>query len=191
MLLFIDNFDSFTYTLVHCFQILGVEIQVRRGHSLSFEECDSLSPRYLVIGPGPGAPSQAIVSKQLILAYAEKIPILGICLGHQILAELYGGVVARAKRPMHGKTSKIFHSNQGIFRNLPQSFTATRYHSLIVDNSFFPSELEITAWTEAGEIMALRHRSLIRCEGIQFHPESILSEHGLFLLENFITQPLY
>lgn len=167
--------------------MLGIETQVRRGHILSIEECQALSPRYLVIGPGPGAPSQALFSKQLILNYAGKIPILGVCLGHQILAELYGGVVKRAKVPMHGKTSAIFHNNQGLFHHLPQAFSATRYHSLIVENASFPPSLEITAWTETNEIMALRHRSFA-CEGIQFHPESILSEHGLTLLKNFINQ---
>lgn len=185
VLLFIDNFDSFTYNLVQCFQMLGVEVQVIRAQTKSVQACLDLNPRYVVIGPGPGAPSQAILSKDLIAACAGHIPLLGICLGHQALAECYGGIVKRAQIPMHGKTSAITHLNQGLFQGLPQSFAATRYHSLIVEEISLPSCLEITAKAENGEIMGLRHQSWQQ-ESVQFHPESILTEHGLILLKNFL-----
>lgn len=185
MLLFIDNFDSFTYNLVQCFQILGIETRVVRGQSKPVHECLALCPRYVVIGPGPGIPSQAILSKELIGACAGKIPLLGVCLGHQALAEFYGGVVRRAQAPMHGKTSAIFHQNSGIFQGIPQGFTATRYHSLIVEETTLPSCLEVTARADTQEIMGLRH-PLFCQESVQFHPESILTEHGFSLLRNFL-----
>jgi anthranilate synthase/aminodeoxychorismate synthase-like glutamine amidotransferase len=185
LLLFIDNFDSFTYNLVQAFQVLGVEVEVWRNHLFHFDECLALNPRYLVIGPGPGHPSQAHLSKKIIQAYAGRIPILGICLGHQAIAELYGGLVERAAFPMHGKTSAIHHTNKGIFKNLPQKFLATRYHSLIVNAHSIHSPLEITALTEEGEIMGLRHQQIV-LESVQFHPESILTEYGLPLLRNFL-----
>ncbi len=168
--------------------MLGVETHVVRSQSQTAQECLDLCPRYVVIGPGPGAPSQALLSKELISVCAGAIPLLGICLGHQALAEYYGGFVGRAKLPMHGKTSSIFHSNQGIFRKLPQNFTATRYHSLIVEESSLPSCLEVTARAETQEIMGLRHRTWAQ-EGVQFHPESLLTEHGLTLLRNFLDNP--
>jgi para-aminobenzoate synthetase component 2 len=189
LLLFIDNFDSFTYNLVQCFQILGIETCVVRGQSKTLQECLALHPRYVVIGPGPGTPSQAILSKELILATAGKIPLLGVCLGHQALAEIYGGFVKRAHVPMHGKTSVIFHHNQGIFQGIPQEFIATRYHSLIVEETTLPACLEITARTDTNEIMGLRHRSFAQ-ESVQFHPESILTEHGLSLLRNFLDNAI-
>jgi anthranilate synthase/aminodeoxychorismate synthase-like glutamine amidotransferase len=185
LLLFIDNYDSFTYNLVQCFQMLNIEVAVVRGRAKTAEECLALDPHYLVIGPGPGAPSQATLSKQLMTACAGTIPILGICLGHQALAEQYGGIVERAHYPMHGKTSSIFHQNQGIFRGLPQGFAATRYHSLIVDEASLPSCLEITARTDNQEIMAIRHRQF-PMEGVQFHPESVLTLCGPSLLRNFL-----
>lgn len=185
LLLFIDNYDSFTYNLVQCFQMLNIEVAVVRGRAKTADECLALNPRYLVIGPGPGAPSQATLSKELMIAYAGKIPILGVCLGHQALAELYGGVVGRAEFPMHGKTSAIIHQNQGIFRGLPQGFAATRYHSLIVEEASLPSCLEITAKADNQEIMALRHRRF-PMESVQFHPESVLSKDGPSLLRNFL-----
>lgn len=189
MLLFIDNFDSFTYNLVQYFQILDIETCVIRGQSKSVQNCLDFCPRYVVIGPGPGTPTQAILSKELILACSEKkIPLLGICLGHQALAEFYGGVVKRAHIPMHGKTSPIFHQNKGIFQGLPQGFTATRYHSLVVEEATLPACLEVTARADSQEIMGLRHRYFYQ-EGVQFHPESILTEHGFFLLRNFLDNP--
>ncbi len=185
MLLFIDNFDSFTYNLVQSFQILGIETFVVRGQSKTAQECLSLHPRYVVIGPGPGNPILATLSKELIRICTKKIPLLGVCLGHQALAEVYGGIVKRALYPMHGKTSSIFHSQVGIFRKLPQGFAATRYHSLIVEESTLPHCLEVTAKTDKQEIMGLRHREFPQ-ESVQFHPESILTEHGLCLLRNFL-----
>lgn len=187
MLLFIDNFDSFTYNLVQYFQILGVETVVVRGQSKTIQECLALCPRYVVIGPGPGAPFQAVLSKELIAASAGTIPLLGVCLGHQALAEFYGGIVKRARVPMHGKTSPIFHQNAGVFQEIPQGFLATRYHSLIVEEETLPLCLEITAKADTGEIMGLRHR-LFAQEGVQFHPESILTEHGFSLLKNFLEK---
>lgn len=188
MLLFIDNFDSFTYNLVQYFQILGSQIEVIRNHRLTIEQCLSLRPDYLVIGPGPGDPSQAGISKALIHRFAKDIPILGICLGHQAIAEVYGGDVVKAKIPMHGKTSRIFHNGKGLFHQIPQGFPATRYHSLIVEPSTLPSCLEITAQTKAGEIMGLSHR-LYPTLSLQFHPESILTKCGLDLLRNFLDKP--
>lgn len=187
MLLFIDNFDSFTYNLVQYFEILGIETCVIRAQSKSLPECLALSPQYVVIGPGPGTPSQALLSKQLIISCAGKIPLLGICLGHQALAECYGGVVRRAQVPMHGKTSPIFHDSRGVFLGIPQGFSATRYHSLIVEEKSLPSCLEVTAKTEREEIMGLRHRTFLQ-ESVQFHPESVLTEHGMTLLQNFLKQ---
>ena len=186
MLLFIDNFDSFTYNLVQYFQIIGIETVVVRERSKSIEDCLNLNPRYIVIGPGPGTPSQAILSNALIRKTAQTTPLLGVCLGHQALAEVYGGKVIRSNMPMHGKKSSITHNEKGLFGSIPQHFTAIRYHSLIVEEKTLPNTLEITARAETGEIMGLRHRRYLQ-EGIQFHPESILSEHGLTLLKNFLT----
>lgn len=187
LLLFIDNFDSFTYNLIQYFHILGIQTRVVRNQALTVEECLDTSPRYIVIGPGPGAPHQAGISKALIQACAGKIPLLGVCLGHQALAEAYGGRIIRAKFPMHGKTSAIFHTNTGVFQAIPQGFLATRYHSLLVEKESLPPCLSITAQTETGEIMGLRHRDF-ELEGIQFHPESILTEQGFALLRNFINK---
>lgn len=186
MLLFIDNYDSFTYNLVQCFQVLGIEVGVIRACEPK-EKCLALRPDYLVIGPGPGTPAQALLSKELMLEFAGKIPILGVCLGQQVLAELYGGKVGRAAIPMHGKTSSIFHENQGIFQGVPQGFAATRYHSLIVVENSLPSCLEITARSENQEIMALRHKNL-PIETVQFHPESVLTVCGPSLLRNYILK---
>ncbi|WP_032125903.1 MULTISPECIES: aminodeoxychorismate/anthranilate synthase component II [Candidatus Protochlamydia] len=185
MLLFIDNFDSFTYNLVQCFQIIGIELQVVRNQALSLADCLDLRPTHLVIGPGPGSPSQAGLSKSLMHACAGHLPILGVCLGHQAIAELYGGDVIRSAFPMHGKTSPIHHDGRGVFHGIPQAFHATRYHSLVVKKETLPECLEISAETPDGEIMGLRHRSC-KMEGVQFHPESILTEYGLSLLRNFL-----
>ncbi len=185
-LLLIDKFDSFTYNLVHCCQVLKQEVHVLRSNACTLSISNALNPRSLIIGPGPGHPSQALISKELMLYYAGKIPILGVCLGHQCLGEIYGGLVTRALRPMHGKISRIYHDGQGIFSGLPQGFKATRYHSLIVERSTLPSCLEISAETDEGEIMGLRHRQFNHCESVQFHPESILTEEGKALLNNFV-----
>ena len=165
--------------------MLGIKTQVVRGQSKTVDECLALCPHYVVIGPGPGSPSSAILSKELIAACAGNIPLLGVCLGHQALAEFYGGVVKRASIAMHGKTSAIFHQNSGIFRSLPQGFLVTRYHSLIVEEESLPACLEVTARAETGEIMALCHPFCLQ-HSVQFHPESVVSEHGLFLLQNFL-----
>lgn len=186
VLLLIDNFDSFTYNLVQCFRTLGTEVVVVRGKMTNAEECLAFRPSHIVIGPGPGSPNDAPLSLQLIRETAEKIPLLGVCLGHQALAEVWGGKVVRAKVPMHGKTSAIAHNQKGIFEALPQYFTATRYHSLVVEEVSLPSVLEITARSEQGEIMALQHRYFPHF-GVQFHPESILTTHGVALLKNFLT----
>ena len=163
---------------------MTIEVAVVRG-TKTLDECAALTPRYLVIGPGPGAPSQATLSKELMQHYAGKIPILGVCLGHQALAELYGGTVTRAHVPIHGKTSPIFHQNRGMFRDLPQGFAATRYHSLIIEEASLPTCLEITARADTQEIMGIRHRHYMM-EGVQFHPESILTICGPSLLRNFL-----
>lgn len=185
-LLLIDNFDSFTYNLVHAFKTLGLFVRVIRNDALSVADCLSLKPDYLVISPGPGNPQQSGVCMSLIQQAAGLIPIFGVCLGHQCLVECFGGRVVKARNPMHGKTSAIYHDAKGIFQGLPQGFEATRYHSLIADKDSLPDTLEITAQTEDGEIMGVRHCNY-RMEGVQFHPESILTAHGLTLLQNFLT----
>lgn len=185
MLLIIDNFDSFTYNLVQAFQALGAKTLVVRNNAQSVAECLALDPSHLVISPGPGTPAQAGISNALIKAFAGKIPILGVCLGHQCIGEVFGGKVVRATRLMHGKVSSIQHDGQGIFNAIPQHFTATRYHSLVVEKKTLPESLKITAWTSEGEIMGLRHHSL-PIEGLQFHPESVLTESGMAILNNFL-----
>lgn len=185
MLLLLDNFDSFTYNLFQSFQVLGVSVQVLQSQHVLVEECLSLRPDWIVIGPGPGSPSEAGISNRLIKAAAGKIPILGVCLGHQCLAEVYGGTVQRAERPMHGKTSSISHDGEGLFLGLEPVFAATRYHSLVVEALHLPDCLKITARSEDGEIMGLRH-SQHQIESVQFHPESVLTEQGHLLLKNFL-----
>ena len=187
MLLMIDNYDSFTFNLVQYFGELGVAVKVLRNDQTHIDEIESLSPEWIVISPGPCSPKQAGISVDVIRAFAGKVPLFGVCLGHQCIGHAFGGVVTYAKRLMHGKTSPILHESQGVFRALPTPFTATRYHSLAVQRETLPDCLEVTAETEDGEIMGLRHR-LMPIEGVQFHPESILSEHGHRLLKNFIDQ---
>ncbi|MDA0830796.1 MAG: aminodeoxychorismate/anthranilate synthase component II [Proteobacteria bacterium] len=187
MLLMIDNYDSFTFNLVQYFGELGVAVKVLRNDQTHIAEIESLSPEWIVISPGPCSPKQAGVSVDVIQAFAGKVPLFGVCLGHQCIGYAFGGVVTYAKHLMHGKTSPIWHESQGIFRTLPTPFTATRYHSLAVQRETLPDCLEVTAETEDGEIMGLRHRSM-PIEGVQFHPESILSEHGHRLLKNFLDQ---
>ncbi|WP_406676219.1 aminodeoxychorismate/anthranilate synthase component II [Moorella sp. ACPs] len=185
MLLMIDNYDSFTYNLVQYFLELGQEVVVRRNDAITLEEIAALQPDYLVLSPGPCTPNEAGISLAAVTAFAGKIPILGVCLGHQSIAQAFGGRVVRAGRLMHGKTSSITHDGKTIYRNLPNPFTATRYHSLIVEEETLPDCLEITARSETGELMGLRHRHL-PVEGVQFHPESILTMVGKELLKNFL-----
>ena len=186
LLLLIDNFDSFTYNLAQYFQSLGVPVSVVRNNCLTVRDCQNLAPAYIVISPGPGNPSQSGISREIISAMAGKVPLFGVCLGHQCIGEVFGGQVVRAKQPMHGKLSRIFHDNQGVFCELPQGFLATRYHSLIVERKSLPQCLKITAETEEGEIMGLRHRDFRGLEGVQFHPESIMTESGLAIIKNFL-----
>lgn len=186
MILMIDNYDSFTYNLVQYVGELGQELQVRRNDKITLEEIEQLAPDYLMISPGPCTPNEAGISMEAIRHFAGKIPILGVCLGHQSIGQVFGGKVLRAERLMHGKTSEVFHDGKTIFLGIPSPFTAARYHSLIVEEATLPPELEVTARTAEGEIMALRHREY-PIEGVQFHPESIITQHGKKLLQNFLT----
>ncbi len=185
MILMIDNYDSFTFNLVQYLGELGEDIRVYRNDKISAAEVEDLNPGHIVISPGPCTPNEAGISLELIERLGGKIPILGVCLGHQSIGQVYGGNVIRAENLMHGKTSLIHHDGKTVFAGLPSPFTATRYHSLIVERKTLPDCFEISAWTEAGEIMGLRHREFI-VEGVQFHPESILTEHGKTLLKNFL-----
>ena len=185
MLLMIDNYDSFTYNLVQYFMQLGETVEVIRNDKLAIADIERLAPRQLVISPGPCTPKEAGISVAAIRQFADKLPILGICLGHQSITEAFGGKVVRAERLMHGKTSPILHDGSGIFTDIPTPFTATRYHSLLAEKQSFPDCLRMTAWTEEGEIMGLEHRDL-PVWGMQFHPESILTVEGMQLLKNFL-----
>ncbi|WP_291992316.1 aminodeoxychorismate/anthranilate synthase component II [Candidatus Accumulibacter sp. ACC003] len=187
MLLMIDNYDSFTYNLVQYFGELGQEVRVVRNDAISIAEIARLDPALLVISPGPCAPGQAGISLAAIREFAGKIPLLGVCLGHQAIGEAFGGRVVHARKLMHGKVSAVHHGERGVFRGLPNPLTCTRYHSLAIERESLPDCLEITAWTDDGEIMALRHRSLA-VEGVQFHPEAILTERGHDLLRNFLEE---
>ena len=192
MLLMIDNYDSFTFNLVQYLQELGADVRVERNDALTVEEVERLAPDKIVISPGPCTPNEAGISMALIERLGPRIPILGVCLGHQSIGQVYGGKVIRAGRIMHGKTSRIRHEGRGVFAGLPDAYEATRYHSLVVERSSLPDALEITAWTENEdgsfeEIMGLRHREH-RVEGVQFHPESILTQHGHALLKNFLER---
>jgi anthranilate synthase component 2 len=186
MLLMIDNYDSFTYNLVQYFGELGEDVRVFRNDQITVEQIAELAPDRIVISPGPCTPNEAGVSVEAILHFGGVIPILGVCLGHQSIGQAYGGNIVRAKRIMHGKTSQIHHANQGVFAGLPSPFEATRYHSLVIERETLPDCLEVTAWTEEDdEIMGVRHKELA-IEGVQFHPESILTQHGHQLLANFL-----
>lgn len=187
MLLMIDNYDSFTYNLVQYFSELGEKVVVYRNDEITVDKISELSPERIVISPGPCTPNEAGVSLSVIHQFSQNIPVLGVCLGHQSIGQAFGGQIVHAKQLMHGKTSPIYHNNTGVFRDLPNPFIATRYHSLVVERSTLPDCLEITAWTEDDEIMGIRHKTLA-IEGIQFHPESILSEHGHQMLENFLNR---
>ena len=186
MLLVIDNYDSFTYNLVQYFGELGADPQVRRNDAITPEEVEKLKPKKIVISPGPGRPQDAGISMELIRRLGSRIPLWGVCLGHQCIGEVYGGKVVRAGRLMHGKTSPIQHDGKGVFAKLPNPFEATRYHSLIVEKESVPSCLQVSAETAEGEIMGLRHKEY-PVHGVQFHPESILSKEGKDLLANFLS----
>ena len=185
-LLLIDNYDSFTYNLVQAFMILGAEVLVHRNDALTVEAATALAPTHLCISPGPGTPREAGVSMRMIEAFAGRVPVLGVCLGHQSMVEVWGGEVVRAGRLMHGKVSLVEHEGAGVFAGLPQPFAAGRYHSLIARPESMPDVLEVTARTREGEIMGARHRELV-VEGVQFHPESILTPDGPALLGNFLA----
>ena len=192
MLLMLDNYDSFTYNLVQYLQSLGAEVKVVRNDALTVDEIETLAPERIVSSPGPGTPDQAGVTLEMIERLGQRTPILGVCLGHQSIGQVYGGDVIRAKTIMHGKTSRIRHEGKGVFADLPDAYEATRYHSLVVDRNTLPDSLEVTAWTEYEdgsfeEIMGLRHKEF-PVEGVQFHPESILTEHGHALLKNFLVR---
>jgi anthranilate synthase component II len=186
MLLMIDNYDSFTYNLVQYFGELGEDVRTFRNDEITLEQIAALGPDRICISPGPCTPSEAGVSVSVLNQFAGKMPILGVCLGHQAIGAAFGGKVVRAKQVMHGKTSVIQHTGTGVFSALPNPYVVTRYHSLAVERASLPACLEITAWTDDGEIMGVRHRTL-PVEGVQFHPESILSEHGHALLRNFLA----
>lgn len=185
MILMIDNYDSFTYNLVQYIGEQGVEIRVLRNDEFSIEEIERLSPKIIVVSPGPCTPNEAGISLDVITYFAGRIPILGVCLGHQSIGQAFGGKVIRAERLMHGKTSLIFHDDKGVNKDMPNPFHATRYHSLIVERESLPDCLEVTSWTEEGEIMGLRHKEFA-VEGVQFHPESIMTEEGKKLIQNFV-----
>jgi len=186
MILLLDNYDSFTYNLAQYLGQMGQELEVRRNDQIRLDEIEQLRPDRIVISPGPCTPKEAGISVPLVERFAGKIPILGVCLGHQAIGAAFGGRVVRAPKIMHGKTSEIHHDGKTVFRGLPQNFQATRYHSLIVERKSLPRSLEISAETADGTIMGLRHRKL-RVEGVQFHPESVLTGSGFRLLENFLS----
>ena len=192
MLLMIDNYDSFTYNLVQYFQRLDVEVKVVRNNEISVSAIANLKPQFVVISPGPCSPNEAGISLEVVSRLKGQFPILGICLGHQTIAQALGGNVVHAERVMHGKTSKIIHTNQGVFSGLPMPLEVCRYHSLVVEKASLPKELTVTAWSQTAEgveneIMGIQHESMA-LEGVQFHPEAILTESGLALLNNFITK---
>ena len=186
-LLLIDNYDSFTYNLVQAFMVLGAEVLVHRNDSISVDQAKSLRPSHLCISPGPGTPYDAGVSMRMIEAFAGDIPVFGVCLGHQSLVEVFGGKVVRAPRLMHGKTSLVHHDGQSILQNMPAPFEAGRYHSLIAQPESLPDTLQVTARTDEGEIMGVRHKTF-NVEGVQFHPESVLTPDGPLLMGNFLQQ---
>ena len=192
MLLMIDNYDSFTYNVVQYLGELGADVHVVRNDQIDVAGVEALQPERIVISPGPCTPDQAGISMELIKAFAGRLPILGICLGHQSIGQVFGGKIVRARQVMHGKTSQVYHREQGVFRGISDPFQATRYHSLVIEKESLPNCLEVTAWTETesgelDEIMGVRHRELA-IEGVQFHPESILTAHGHDLLRNFLEQ---
>ena len=184
-LLLIDNYDSFTYNLVQAFLVLGADVLVHRNDQITVEEALAIAPTHLCVSPGPGTPAAAGISMRMIETFADRVPVFGVCLGHQALVEVFGGRVVRAARLMHGKTSPVLHDGRGLFEGLPNPFEAGRYHSLIAERDQIPAELEVTAWTAEGEVMGVRHR-LLPVEGVQFHPESILTPEGPRLMARFL-----
>lgn len=186
MLVMIDNYDSFTYNLVQYLGELGEEVQTFRNDEISLDQIEDLQPDRIMLSPGPCTPNEAGISLAAIERFAGQLPLMGVCLGHQSIGQAFGGKVVHAQRIMHGKTSAVMHTNLGVFQNIENPFTVTRYHSLVVERESLPECLEITAWTDDGEIMGLRHKALM-VEGVQFHPESILTEHGHALLQNFLN----
>ena len=188
MILIIDNYDSFTYNLVQRLGELNADLEVRvfRNDTVTLEQVEELSPERIIISPGPCTPNEAGISVELVRRFAGKLPLLGVCLGHQAIAQAFGGRIVRAERLMHGKTSEIYHDGRGVYNGLPNPFTATRYHSLIVDRDTLAEQFEISAWTDRDELMGIRHRELA-VEGVQFHPESFLTGHGPDLLANFLA----
>jgi anthranilate synthase component II len=185
MLLMIDNYDSFTYNLVQYLGELGEDVRVFRNDEITLEEVEQLKPERIVVSPGPCTPNEAGISVPLIQKFSDRLPILGVCLGHQSIGQAFGGRIVHAQTLMHGKTSPVRHEDRGVFRGLPNPLVATRYHSLVIERASLPDCLEVTAWTDDGEIMGVRHKTL-PVEGVQFHPESILTEHGHDLLANFL-----
>lgn len=186
MLVMIDNYDSFVYNLVHYVKELGEEIVVFRNDKVALETIQALSPSGILLSPGPKDPSEAGICQEMIRSFSNRIPILGVCLGHQVIAHVCGGRVVKGEKPMHGKLSKVFHQQAGIFSQIPSPMLATRYHSLVVESSTLPEDFIVTARSEDGEIMGLKHKTLL-LEGVQFHPEAVLTEHGHALLGNFIA----
>lgn len=186
MILMIDNYDSFTYNLVHYLSELGEEVTVARNDKISLEDVGKMSPEIIVVSPGPCTPKEAGVSVDVIKEFAGRTPILGVCLGHQSMAYAYGAEIVRAGRLLHGKTSPIRHDEKGIYKDIPNPFEATRYHSLLIEKGTLPDEFEVSAWTDEGEIMGIRHKEHLM-EGVQYHPESILTKHGKDILRNFIS----
>jgi anthranilate synthase component II len=187
MLLMIDNYDSFTYNIVQYFGELGEDVRTYRNDEITIEEIETLAPKRICISPGPKSPKDAGISVEVLKHFKGKLPILGVCLGHQAIGEAFGGNIIRARQVMHGKTSLIAHTGEGVFADIPSPFTVIRYHSLAIERSSLPSCLEVTAWTDDGEIMGVRHKEY-DIEGVQFHPESILSEHGHKMLKNFLER---
>ncbi|MCC2958399.1 aminodeoxychorismate/anthranilate synthase component II [Massilia sp. IC2-477] len=187
MLLMIDNYDSFTYNIVQYFGELGEDVRTVRNDEITLKDIEAMAPERICISPGPKAPKDAGLSLDILREFKGKLPILGVCLGHQAIGEAFGGNVIRAKQVMHGKTSLIAHTGEGVFKGLPSPFTVIRYHSLAIERASLPDCLEVTAWTDDGEIMGVRHKEY-DIEGVQFHPESILSEHGHALLKNFLER---
>ena len=185
MLIMIDNYDSFTYNLVQYLGELGEEVRTFRNDEIALQDIEAMRPDHIMLSPGPCTPNEAGISLSVIEHFKGQVPLMGVCLGHQSIGQAFGGRIIHAKSIMHGKTSSVRHLNKGVFKNIPNPFTVTRYHSLVIEKSTLPACLEVTAWTDDGEIMGVRHRELA-IEGVQFHPESILTEHGHALLKNFL-----
>nr|QVY58162.1 anthranilate synthase component II [Eucheuma denticulatum] len=186
MILIIDNYDSFTQNLVQCIGHLGFDMQVRRNDEISIQDVVYLRPSHIILSPGPGDPSNSGISLDLIERYASTIPILGVCLGHQCIGSIAGNRIKQLDEPVHGKTSKIFHNGTDLFNGIPNPFIATRYHSLIIDHKYMSNELDVTAWTHEGTIMACRHKKKCLLRGVQFHPESLWTQYGIKIIENFL-----